>query len=356
MNRVVLVSYIKKGIYMILVFLSFLILLPILILGLGNGNSMPHNASNKTNTPAYTISQSDIEFSKTNMGAPNIKVYITKENKIEEMNLEEYVRGVVAAEMPAEFGIEALKAQAVAARTYALSHMEQYNGIKCSQAKGADVCDTVHSQAYIKKETRLESWPQSKRELYWNKITDAVKETVGQVLLYDGQLAMNIRYFSTSSGKTEDSTEVFASSVPYLKSVSSPGEESAPKYKSTEKFSYSEAANKINKAYPNAKVSASNLRSQLVVLNPRSTGGSVKQIKVGSATITGSQFRSVFDLNSANFELKFNKNDIEIITYGYGHGLGMSQWGANAMSKEGRDYVQILTHYYQGIKVEEIYR
>lgn len=356
MNRVIVPVKVWHSIFAVFIFIGFLILLPILIIGIGVDSKLPDGMLNKAKVPGFNIKANDISFDGTNGGGPKIKVYITGENKIEELYLEEYVRGVVAAEMPAEFGAEALKAQSVAARTYAISRMEQYGGKKCSQSNGADICDTVHCQAYMNKDERLKGWPESKRGAYWNKITDAVKETLGQVLKYDGQIAMDISYFSTSGGKTEDAVEVFSSGSPYLKSVKSPGEESSPKYKATESFSYNELADKLNKAFPNAKLSAAKLRNQITILGTRSSGGSVKQIKVGNITISGSQFRSALGLNSANFELKYNKNDIEITTYGYGHGVGMSQWGANAMAKEGKKYDEILTHYYDGVDIEKIYK
>jgi stage II sporulation protein D len=356
MSRFILAVKIRSGIYIILAFLCFTILLPILIVGIGTDAGLVDGIVNKAKIPGFYIKPNEIAFDNTNGGGPKIKVYFTKENRIKEVYLEEYVRGVVAAEMPAEFGVEALKAQAIAARTYAVSNMEQYNGTKCNQANGGDICDTVHCQAYVEKDERFEGWPESKRGVYWNKITDAVKETLGQVLIYNGQVAIDVSYFSTSSGKTEDAAEVFSSNTPYLKSVKSPGEESSPKYKSIQSFSYNEAADKLNKTFPNSKVSASRLRSQITILSPRSSGGSVKQVKLGNITITGSQFRSALGLNSSNFELKFNKDNISITTYGYGHGVGMSQWGANAMSKEGKKYDEILKHYYQGVSIEKLYK
>lgn len=356
MGRIIIAVRVGRGISILLCFIAFIILLPIFIVGIGTDSSLRKDMFNRAKAPGFNIKVNDISFNSTNGGGPKIKVYITNENKIEELYLEEYVRGVVAAEMPAEFDIEALKAQAVAARTYAVAHMDQYGGNKCNQGNGADICNTVHCQVYMDKDERLKGWPESKRGLYWNKITDAVKETVGQVLTYNGQIAMNVSYFSTSGGKTEDAVEVFASDSPYLKSVQSPGEESSPKYKSEENISYNELTDKLNKAYPNAKLSASKLKGQVMIVGSRSSGGSVKQIKIGNVTITGSQFRSALGLNSANFELKFNKNDITITTYGYGHGVGMSQWGANAMAKEGKKYDEILTHYYQGIDIEKLYK
>jgi stage II sporulation protein D len=355
MRRVIITVSIKKGICVFLTLLAFMILLPVLIVGVGTDKGLIDSRHLKDKPSGFNIKPNNIIFDESNSGGPRITVYRTKEDKIEELNLEEYVRGVVAGEMPAEFEFEALKAQAVAARTYILSHLQQYKGRKCSLGKGADICDTVHCQVYKSREERFAGWQENKRGLYWNKITDAVKDTIGQVLTYDGQLAMNIRYFSTSSGLTEDAVEVFGINAPYLKSVKSDGEEISPRFTDTRKITYNELAGKINNAYPQAKVSSGKLKSQIMIVS-RSAGKSVKELKLGNTTVTGPQFRSLLGLNSANFQFKFNSNDVEIITYGYGHGLGMSQWGANVMAKKGKHYKEILTHYYQGVEVEIIYK
>jgi len=170
----------------------------------------------------------DFDISNYN-GEFKIKLFRSKENRIEEMGLEDYVTGVVCGEMPAEFPSEALKAQAIAARTYALAHVEAFGGVSNPGANGANLIDTVANQVYYSKDERMESWTQRKREEYWNKITNAVKETEGQVLIYDGKLVQKPYFFSTSSGKTEEAIDVFKEDAPYLKSVDSLGEEDSPK-------------------------------------------------------------------------------------------------------------------------------
>lgn len=284
---------------------------------------------------------------------PKVKIYLTKQGKVNEMNLEEYIIGVVAAEMPAEFEEEALKAQAIAARTYAIAHMESIGGNKCSKGRGADLCDSVHCQAYISKDERMQLWPKSKAKLYWNKIVNAVEETGGEIITYNGQVVMSPYYFATSSGKTENASEVFSRAEPYLKSVSSPGEERAPKYKTSFKYKYRELANIIIKKYPDAKINSMNIKKNIQILS-RSEGGSVKDIRIGEKNISGMNFRMMLGLTSANFEIEFNSNDVEVRCNGYGHGVGMSQWGADAMAKEGKKYIDILQHYYQGVEISKI--
>lgn len=348
MRRVFITVHLKNILLLITAFTAFIVITSILIVGVGENNSLNKSENSAIESDKYE----DIIKKGSLTKISKIKVFITKENIIKEINLEEYIAGVVAAEMPAEFGLEALKAQAVAARTYALAHVNELGGVLCKNSNGANLCDTVHCQAYMTKEERIKLWPKSSAEKYWDKIELAVKGTLGQVLTYNGSLVMEPYYFATSSGKTENSEEVFSNSIPYLRSVESLGEERAPKFKSSKVFKYKELSEIINKNYKNAKVTSANIKNQITILE-RTEAGSIKNIKVGSITMTGSKFRTMLGLNSSNFEIKFNSNNVEIDCNGYGHGVGMSQWGADAMSKDGKNYIEILNHYYQGTVVSK---
>lgn len=348
MKRMPGAALLKKLLVSIFICALFIIVLSYMITGLGQKKI---SIKDKSDIPEFYIEPDSIVFNSSN-GGPLIKVYIAKEDKIEEMYVEDYVRGVVAAEMPAEFNIEALKAQAVAARTFALSHMELFGGTKCSKAKGGDICDTVHCQVFIKKSDKFNSWSEKYRNDYWNKITEAVAKTSGEVLTYDGKLVMAPYYFAVSSGKTEDARDVLAEDEPYLKSVSSPGEESSPKFKTSVKFSYSQLASKINSAYKGAKVTQKQLKNQISIKSNTSAKG-VKEIRLGKVTVSGTSLRSVLGLNSTNFTINFRPSYVEFICKGYGHGVGMSQWGANAMAKTGKSYKDILKHYYSGVSVSK---
>lgn len=348
MRRVFITVHLKNILLLIVAFVAFIVITSILIVGVGDNKSL--SKSNKS----PTILEKDKNIIKNNLlpKTSKIKVFISKESTIKELDLEEYVAGVVAAEMPAEFEQEALKAQAVAARTYALAHVKELGGAACKNANGASLCDTVHCQAYMTKEARIELWPKKSSEKYWNKIEMAIKSTLGQVLTYNNELVMEPYYFATSSGKTENSEEVFTNSLPYLRSVESLGEERAPRFKSSKVFKYKELSEIISKNYNNAKVTSDNIKKQITILE-RTEGGSVKNIKVGSITMPGSKFRTMLGLNSSNFQIKFNESGVEIDCIGYGHGVGMSQWGADAMAKEGKNYVEILNHYYQGTVISK---
>jgi stage II sporulation protein D len=311
------------------------------------------NEGNSNSISQFLIKPNNIIFNQNNGGGPNIKVLITKENKIETMSLEEYIRGVVAAEMPAEYNIEALKAQAVAARTYAAAHMKIFGGQQYNPNLNADVSDTVDCQVYMNKQDRLKAWPQKSSGVYWNKITQAVQATSGEILVYDGDIVKEPFYLAVSSGKTENSEEVFSSAEPYLKSVESPGETNALKYKTTLNISNKDMVYKLNSAIPSSGILLSKLRNQINIKS-RSSAGTVQQIKVGSITISGQQFRRILGLNSANFTIKSNEKSTSIICLGYGHDVGMSQWGANIMGKSGKKYNQILLHYYSGVGLEKL--
>lgn len=350
MQRVFITLKIKKILICFILSIVFVLILSISIVGIENKGINTGNT--KQGIYKYSLNKEDIILQKDN-DTPNIKVYLSEENKIVDMNLEEYVRGVVCAEMPAEFGLEALKAQAVASRTYALAHIEKYGGTKCLDAKGADICDTVNSQVYMSKEKRLSLWKSSAALGYWNKITDAVNQTEGEILTYDGKLVLEPYYFAVSSGRTESAIDVFNSDEPYLKSVSSPGEEVAKNYKTSKKYSINEFVNIINSKYSKANISLKNIKNQINI-QEKSSAGSVKKIKLGNNVISGADFRNMFSLNSSNFKIIVTSKDIQIDCLGYGHGVGMSQWGAGAMSKDGSGFEQILSHYYQGIKIEKV--
>lgn len=288
----------------------------------------------------------DVTFKNTE----KIKIYNSKLKKTEEIGFEDYVLGVVASEMPAAFHEEALKAQSVAARTYALSRLEKFkNGHP--DHKDASLCTDVHCQAWTSRDELLAVHGQKWFDNYWAKLSDAVKGTEGQVLTYEGRLVGEPLFHSTSGGKTEDSEAVFASAQPYLKSVDSPDEES-PKYQESVSMTLDEFINKIKAKYPNAKLTKANIKDKVRIAESSETGR-INKVLIDDKTITGSAFRQMFALNSTNFKINLIEDDIEIETLGYGHGVGMSQWGANMMAKTDKNYKEILKHYYTGVEIKD---
>lgn len=257
------------------------------------------------------------------------------------MPLEDYLIGVVSAEMPAAFETEALKAQAVAARTYTF-----YKA--ASSDHEADVCtDPSHCQAYYTPEKMQENWGDGYKQ-YYTKIQSAVHSTHGEILTYNDEPIMAV-FHSMGGGKTENAHDVWGQSVPYLVSVESPGEDSAVNYHSTLSVPFNEFKSIINSAFPNATIN-----SFLDISEPVLTeGGHVKSIIIGSVTVPGTTLRTLFNLRSTKFTLSFDSDNVIFSVTGYGHGVGMSQYGANAMAKEGKGYREILSHYYKGATITE---
>ena len=260
-----------------------------------------------------------------------------EDNSIMEVPFEDYIVGVVAAEMPAEFELEALKAQAVAARSYVLKKIEQ------NKNNDYDILDTTMNQVYISDDKMKEKWT-NKYDEYLKKIKQAVEDTKGQYLTYNGTV-IEAFFFSTSSGKTENSEEVFSKSLPYLRSVDSSWDNISPAFNSKNTFSLDEFYFNLNIPYSDNLI--------INVLETTSTGR-IKKIKINNKEFTGNEIRDIFKLKSTFFEIKQDGKQIIINTKGYGHGVGMSQYGAQAMAKANYTYEQILKYYYQGVDISKI--
>ncbi len=272
-----------------------------------------------------------------------ILVYIKNEDRVEKMNKEEYIKGVVAAEMPVEFEKEALKAQAVAARTYL--EKKFLSGAEDSH-KGAVICtDYTCCQAWIAEDARKEAWEADKRDEYWNKICMAADETAGEILKYNGEI-ISALFHSTSSGSTEAAEDVWGEHVPYLVSVESKADEQSPKFFDEKQMTVLEFQNKFSEKYPDADLSKSIFEDV-----KRSEAGGIKTACVYGKSVKGTELRTLFELKSTNMELFVNDENVLIKTKGYGHGVGMSQYGAEFMAREGKDYREILTHYYKGAEI-----
>ncbi|HHV30161.1 stage II sporulation protein D [Acetivibrio mesophilus] len=284
-----------------------------------------------------------------------LKVYIKGQDEVEEMSLEEYLMGVVAAEMPADFELEALKAQAIAARTYVYGRMKKIYSPKDDTHKGADICtDSAHCQAWIKKDDAMAKWGTLKAFDNWGKIERAVRETEGIIILYDKKV-VNPVFHANSGGMTENAEDVWeGTKVPYLKSVKSEGEDKSSGYKVETVFKEEEITKKLKEEYPDIEIEAEDLLEEIEILE-RTRAGRVKEIRIEDVVIKGTQLRSLLGLRSTNFNIeKGDNNEVIITTIGYGHGVGMSQWGANSLAKNGGTYEEILKHYYTGISLDTI--
>ena len=280
-----------------------------------------------------------------------IAVYNPSKSMVELFELEEYVVDVVAAEMPASFHEEALKAQAVAARTFALSRMKGLYG-SSEEHYGAHVCtDPGHCQAWISKERYLQLYHD---EYAYEKIKRACKDTENIVMTYDGIL-INPLYHANSGGVTEDIEAVWAVSgkVPYLKSVYSVDESQYSQYETKVSFKWDEIKEKLAQKYSEDEVEL--YFEKDIEIMSYSASGRVEEIRIGDIVMTGPEFRELLDLRSTNLEIYFPDDDtVEIVTRGFGHGVGMSQCGADVLGKGGYKFNEILEYYYTGIMVEEI--
>ena len=273
-----------------------------------------------------------------------IKVFFMNENLINEIGLDEYLYGVVSAEMPANYEQEALKAQAIVARTYTLFKIEN-NSSKHGEA--AICTDSKCCQAWISKEERLQKWEEDKKEEYWNKIVKAVDETKGKVIKYEGNL-INAFFHSNSGGKTEVPINVWGGTeYPYLQVVETSGENNYSQYKSEVEFTKDELIKKLKNKYDGIELELNQIR-----IIERYDSGRIKTIRFGNIEISGVEARNVLELKSANFEYILEDNKIKFVVYGYGHGVGMSQTGADSLAKEGNDYNKIIEHFYMGVKIE----
>lgn len=345
----------KRIVYYIIIMIAIIIILPMFIVKSCSFTSTREKSDkreNQSTNEKQGVNQREWEDEGNNI---KICVYIEPEGNIKEIVLEEYVIGVVAAEMPAEFAFEALKAQAVAARTYAYGRLKGIYKDKDDLHANADICtDFSHCQAWISKEEAIERWDSSSADEYWDKIKKAVEETEGIVILYKGVIA-NPVFHSNSGGKTENAEEVWdVDPVDYLKSVISKGEEASPSFKTISKISVTEFYNTLKEYYPDIKVNKNSIFEDMKIVE-RTQGDRVKTIKVGNIEIKGTDFRKIFSLSSANFQLDKNKDGmIEIITFGNGHGVGISQWGANNLAKSGEMWEEIIKYYYLGVELDTI--
>ena len=265
-----------------------------------------------------------------------VRVYREKLDKIVKVPIEEYIVGVVSGEVPVSFEIEALKAQAVASRSYVMYQ------IKKNKNKDYDVYDTVRNQVYLDTEEQKIRWKDDYVNNV-NKIKEAVIDTAGEYLEYNGEV-IEAMFFSTSTGMTENSEEIFSSEVPYLRSVSSTWDEISPAYTDSKKFGKKEFYNLLNLEY-----------SEKLIVNITSTTstGRIIEIIINGKKFTGKEVCSKLGLRSTYFLITEYDDSFVVDTKGYGHGVGMSQYGAQGMAKNGYGYEEILKHYYSGVEIKK---
>lgn len=300
-----------------------------------------HQASGKlgedlTKTPAAKETKAEPASSDP---AVEVAVFRTSKSEIENVQLEDYLVGVVAAEMPAEFKEEALKAQALTARTYIVKRLISKDTL--GVPKGAQVTDTQIHQVYMNDDELRREWGMeydAKRK----KVLNAVRSTAGQILTYKGE-AITATFFSTSNGYTENSEDYWPGSIPYLRSVSSPWDKNSPKFNSQKVLSVNQFEAKLG-----VKLSSGSTIGKIV---DRTEGKRVGKVDFNGKVLSGKDIREKLELRSSDFAWKRKGDNIVITTKGFGHGVGMSQYGANGMAKEGKSYKEIVKHYFQGVEI-----
>lgn len=277
----------------------------------------------------------------------NIKLLHKDTGVIEEVNLDKYIANVVSAEMPVEFDIEALKAQAVVARTYTI-----YKITTSKKHAEADICDkSTCCQAWLSKEDRFKKWEEDKRVSNWNKILQSVNDTVGKIITYENK-PINAFFHANSGGKTQVPFYVWGGSgYPYLQVVETSGEEGYSQYSSEAEFTKEEFIKKVKKEYKDFKINFE--EENCIQIKERDESNRVVTVKIGNLNLSGVETRTLLGLRSANFTVEISKEKILFKVIGYGHGVGMSQTGADALAKKGKNYEEIIKHFYVGVEITD---
>ena len=270
--------------------------------------------------------------SNTNKSDSLTSIKMNKNNEIQDINLEDYILGVLGCEMPALFETEALKAGAVAARTYILNKLENNENYVVSS--------TTNDQCYNDEEELKEKWKDEYTK-YINKLKEVIEQTKGEYMTYNGQIIKAL-YFSTSNGKTEDVKNVFGEELDYLVSVDSPYDINTSQFNKTIEIEKSDFLEKLNLPYSNDIIIKDVIKNE---------SNRVDYITINDVKFKGTQIRTLLNLRSTDFEILTNNNLIYINTKGYGHGVGMSQYGANELAKIGYNYEEILKYYYKGVDI-----
>ena len=331
----------KKVFIYFFVFLLVFFLLPALLTKKNVEAKVPEN-----NVEDSIEQVSDNEYDYKNYGI--IKLLHSDTGEVEEVPLDTYLCNVVSAEMPVDFELEALKAQAVVARTYTIYKIQN------KKHDNAGICDDSSCcQAWVSKEERFARWDEEKRESNWAKIEQCVNETKGKIITYNGT-PINAFFHSNSGGTTELPVNVWGggTNLPYLQVIETAGEEGYSQYQSEAIFTQDELIEKLKSKYEDITIDFNN-NDDLKILD-YTDSGRVKTVKFGNHELSGTETRSLFDLRSTNFEIIKEDGNVKFSVKGYGHGVGMSQTGANSLAKEGKNYEDIIKHFYVGVEISDV--
>ena len=333
----------KKMLLYFFTFVFICFLLPAMLTNVKNKNKEIETTSEETSEEKEQEQEQQYDYTKYG----TIKLLHKKTEEVEEVALDDYLVNVVSAEMPASYEMEALKAQAVVARTYTIYKAQE------KKHENADICDDSSCcQAWISKEDRLAKWEENQRENNWKKVTDCVNQTKGKIITYGNQ-AICAFFHSNSGGITETAVNVWGGgNYPYLQVVETAGEEGYTQYTSEVVLTREELLNKIKEKYQDISINFDNDEDIKIIEHTES--GRVKTIKFGNHEISGVEARTLLGLKSTNFEIIKENDKIKFSVKGYGHGVGMSQTGADAMAKQGSNYEDIIKHFYTGVEIKDV--
>ena len=333
----------KKFFIYLFAFIFICFILPALLTKRKTGTSSAISENISQNKEENNTIKSDYNYKDYGI----IKLLHQNTGEVEEVELDTYLCNVVSAEMPADFEIEALKAQAVVARTYTIYKIQN------KKHDNADICDDSNCcQAWVTKETRLSRWEESKRESNWQKIEQCVNDTKGKIITYEGK-PINAFFHANSGGTTELPVNVWGGTgFPYLQVVETAGEEGYNQYSSEVILSKDELLNKLKTKYNDIKINFED--SQDISILEYTDSNRVKTVKFGNHNLSGVEARTLLGLKSTNFEIIKEGENIKFSVKGYGHGVGMSQTGADTMAKQGSNYEEIINHFYVGVEIKDI--
>ena len=335
----------RKFFVYLFAFLMIFFLLPALLTNRGevsasvkeeNTRKEDNLEQENTNTEEYDYKQYGI-----------IKLLHKNTNEVEEVPLDTYLCNVVSAEMPVDYEKEALKAQAIVARTYTIYKIQN------KKHENADICDDSSCcQAWVSKETRLSRWDEDKRESNWQKIEECVNETKGKIITYEGK-PINAFFHANSGGKTEIPVNVWGGTgYPYLQVVETAGEEGYDQYESEVSLTKEELIDKLETKYSDISIDFNN-QDDIKILE-YTDSDRVKTVKFGNHNLSGVETRTLLGLRSTNFEISRDGDNIKFTVKGYGHGVGMSQTGADSLAKEGKNCFDIINHFYIGVQITDV--
>lgn len=299
---------------------------------------------NKVDEQTTQAKEPEIDY---NAKYKNITLLHTSTGAVETISLDDYLVNVVSAEMPVDYEEEALKAQATVARTYTLYQIEN-----SKKHQEADMCDSSSCcQAWITKEKRYETWKENQDEK-WEKIRKAVYSTAGDIITYQGK-PIDAFFHSNSGGTTEIPVNVWGgSNFPYLQVVETSGEDEYSQFYSEKEYTYIEIEEKMKQNYNDFQINWS--EENAISILEYTESSRIRTLKVGNKNISGVEARKIFELRSTNFTIENNNEKVKFSVVGYGHGVGMSQTGSNTLAKQGKNYKEIIQHFYKDIEIKNI--